>query len=94
MLKPLGNYVLVKPEEVSNTTKSGLALPDSAVDRPNQGNVVATGDGLLSDTGEPIPMRVAVYQKVLFPKYSGVELKFDGIKYLLLRESDLFGILE
>ena len=94
ILKPFSNFILVKPIEIANTTASGLALPDTAVDKPNQGDVVAAGEGMYSNNGELIPSSAKVGDRVLFPKYSGTELKLDGVKYLLMRDTDLFGVLE
>lgn len=91
---PFSNFILVQPVEVSNTTQSGLVLPDSSIDKPNQGTVVATGNGQLSDRLERIPVSAQVGDRVLFPKYSGTELKLNGIKYLLMRDTDLFGKLD
>lgn len=92
--KPVSNYILVKPSEVSNTTKSGLVLPESSIDKPNHGDVIEIGDGQLSVDGNLLPISVNVGDKVLFPKYAGTEIVLDGLKYLILRDTDLFGILE
>lgn len=91
--KPLGNYVLIKVVEVPNTTKSGLALPESAIDKPNQGKIIAVGDGIRADNGDLIPLRVSIDDTVLFPKYSGVEIKLEEGKFLLIREQELLGII-
>lgn len=91
MLKPLSNYVLIEPVEVSNKTKSGLYIPDEAREKPKQGTVVAIGDGLTTSDGITLPMRVSIGDVVLFPLYSGAEIKLDDKKYLLIRESDLYG---
>lgn len=88
---PFSNFILVQPIEMPNTTPSGLALPESSLDKPNQGTVVAIGNGQLSDRLERIPISAQVGDKVLFPKYSGTELKLNGSKYLLMRDTDLFG---
>ena len=92
MLQPLSNYVLIEPVEVADKTPSGLLLPESSQERPNQGRVVAVGDGQMYE-GKPIPVMVKVGDMVLFPRYSGTEMKFGGKKYLIMRDSDLFGIL-
>lgn len=90
---PFSNFILVQPIEMPNTTQSGLVLPDSSVDKPNQGTVVAVGNGQLSDRLERIPTSAQVGDRVLFPKFSGTELKLNGTKYLLMRDTDLFGRL-
>lgn len=93
MFKPLGNYVLVLPVDVPDTTPSGIVLPESSKERPNQGKVVSVGNGQVTDRGENIPVQVRENQIVFFNKFSGIEMKFEGVKYLLLRESDLLGYL-
>lgn len=93
MFKPLGNYVLVLPVDVPDTTPSGIVLPESSKERPNQGKVVSVGNGQVTDRGENIPVQVQENQIVFFNKFSGIEMKFEGVKYLLLRESDLLGYL-
>lgn len=91
--KPFSNFILVEPIELPDTTPSGLVLPESSKEKPNQGNVMAVGDGQLSDRLERIPISSKVGDRVLFPKYSGTELKLNGKKYLLMRDTDLFGVL-
>lgn len=91
---PLRDYLLVEPIEVPYRTPSGIVLPESFRDRPNQGKVIKTGDGQLNDRGEVIPMTVHANDTVLFPKYTGTEIKLDGKKYLIMREMDIFGVLE
>lgn len=91
-MKPLSNYVLIEPVEVPDTTPSGLVLPESSKDRPNQGKVIAVGDGQMYD-GKMISVNVSVGDMVLFPKYSGTELKLNNKKYIIMRDTDLFGIL-
>jgi chaperonin GroES len=91
-MKPLSNYVLIEPIEVPDTTPSGLLLPEASKDRPNQGKVVAVGDGQMYD-GKIISVSVKVGDVVLFPRYSGTEMKLKDKKYLIMRDTDLFGIL-
>lgn len=88
---PLSNYVLVKPIEQSNTLKSGLVIPESSLDKPNQGEVIKVGEGLLNDDGETLPISVVQGDKILFSKYAGIEIKLDGEKYLLIRDTELLG---
>lgn len=91
-MKPLSNYVLIEPIEVPDTTPSGLVLPDSSKDRPNQGKVIAVGEGQLHE-GKLYPTMVGVGDTVLFAKFAGTELKLDGKRYLIMRDTELFGIL-
>lgn len=93
MFKPLSNYILISPIELPDTTPSGLLLPENSKERPNQGKVIATGNGQRSDNGELIPLNVSVNDVVFFPKYSGMEIKLDGERYLILRDTELLGIL-
>jgi chaperonin GroES len=89
-LKPLGDRLIVLPLEEEQTTTGGIVLPDTALERPQRGNVVAAGPGERSrDTGEVIPMEVAEGDVVVFSKYGGTEIKIDGDDYLILRESDV-----
>lgn len=92
-MRPLSNYVLIEPNESPDTTPSGLVLPESSKDKPNMGTVEATGTGMYNDHGEPIPMSVTPGDVVLFPKYAGTELKINGKKFLIMRESEIFGIV-
>jgi chaperonin GroES len=93
-IKPLGDRVVVEPAEQEETTASGLVLPDTAKEKPQQGVILAAGPGQRDDDGKRVPMDVKVGDKVLFAKYAGTELKLDGKKLLILRESDLLGIVE
>jgi chaperonin GroES len=93
-IKPLGNRVVVEPIEQEDVTKSGIVLPDTAKEKPQTGTVLAAGPGDRDDSGKRIAMDVKVGDKVLFAKYAGTELKLDGKKLLILRETDLLGIVE
>lgn len=92
--KPLGDRILVKPLSQEETTKSGIVLPDTAKERPQQGTVVAVGSGGRSDSGEIRPLDVREGQRVLFAKYSGTEFKIDHEEYLFLREPDVLAIID
>lgn len=92
-LKPLGNRVVVEPLEQEEITAGGIVLPETAKEKPQQGLVQAVGPGDRDEDGERIPMDVKVGDKVLFAKYSGTEMKLDGKKLLVLRESDLLAIV-
>ena len=89
-LKPLGDRLIVLPLEEEQTTSGGIVLPDTALERPQRGSVVAVGPGERSrDTGEVIPLDVAEGDTVVFSKYGGTEIKIEGDDYLILRESDV-----
>jgi chaperonin GroES len=92
-IKPLADRVVVKPAEAEEKTKGGIILPDTAKEKPVQGEVVAVGPGRVSDDGKKIPMEVKKGDKVLYGKYSGTEVTIDGEEYLIMRESDLFAIV-
>lgn len=91
--KPVSNYILVKPVDVPDTTPSGLVLPESSLDKPNMGTVYAVGEGQYTSEGIRIPVTVQVNDIILFPKYSGTEVKLNGEKYLIMRDTDIFGIV-
>lgn len=91
--KPLGSRVLVEPSEQEEMTASGIILPETAKEKPQQGKVLAAGPGDRNDEGERIAMDVKVGDIILFAKYSGTEVKMDGKKLLILRESDILGIV-
>jgi len=93
-LKPLGDRVVVKPIEQDEITAGGIMLPDTAKEKPQKGTVLAVGPGTRNDAGERVPLDVAVDDTVLFAKYAGTEIKLDGEKVLILRESDILAILE
>lgn len=92
-IKPLADRVVVKPEVPDEKTKGGIILPDTAKEKPVVGTVVAVGPGKKSDDGKIQPMEVKVGDKVLYGKYSGTEITIKGEEYLIMRESDLFGIV-
>jgi chaperonin GroES len=93
-LKPLGGRVVVEPMEQEEMTAGGIVLPETAKEKPQKGTVIAVGPGDRDDKGKHIPMDVNVGDKVLFAKYSGTEIKLDGKKLLILRETDLLAIVE
>ena len=93
-LKPLGGRVVVEPIEQEEVTAGGIVLPETAKEKPQQGKVLSVGPGDRDEDGKYIPMDVKVGDKVLFAKYSGTEIKIDGKKLLILRESDLLAIVE
>ncbi len=93
-VKPLGNRILVKRSE-AKTTKGGIILPDSAQEKPKQGEVVAVGPGKYDEDGELQPMNVRVGDTVLFTSYAGTEVKAEelGVEYLIMSEEDVLGVL-
>ena len=91
--RPLSNYVLILPVEVPDKTPSGIILPEASKEKPNHGQVVAFGEGQRDLYGELIPPTVKTGDTVLFQKFAGIEVKLEGTKYLLMRETDILGIL-
>ena len=93
-LKPLGSRVVVEPVEQEEVTAGGIVLPETAKEKPQKGKVLSIGPGERDDDGERIPMDVAVGDTVLYAKYAGTEIKVEGQKLLILKESDLLAIVE
>ncbi len=93
-LKPLGNRVIVEPSEAEEVTAGGIVLPDTAKEKPQKGTILAAGPGERDDDGDYIALDVKPGDVVLYAKYSGTEIKVDGKKLLILRESDLLAIVE
>lgn len=93
-IKPLGDRLVVEPIEQEEVTAGGIVLPDTAKEKPQQGTIVAAGPGARDEDGNRIAMDVKVGDRVLYAKYAGTELKLDGKKVLILRESDILGIVE
>ena len=93
-LKPLGGRVIVEPIEQEEMTAGGIILPETAKEKPQEGKILAAGPGERDENGARIPMEVKVGDKVLYAKYSGTEVKVDGKKLLILRESDILAIVE
>ncbi len=92
-LRPLGDRIVVKPLEREEVTKSGIVLPDTAKEKPQQGEVVAVGPGRTLDTGERVIPDVKAGDRVLFAKYAGTEFKLDDAELLILRESDVLAVV-
>jgi chaperonin GroES len=92
--KPLGGRVLVEPLEQEEMTAGGIILPETAKEKPQEGKILAIGPGERDDQGKRIAMDVKVGDKILFAKYSGTEVKMNGKKLLIMRESDVLGIIE
>ena len=92
--RPLGDRLLVKPNPSEETTKSGIVLPDSAQEKPQEGTVISTGPGGKDDSGKIVAMEVKKGEIVLYSKYSGTEVKIDGKEHLIIKESDVLAIVE
>ena len=92
-LKPLGDRVVVKPIVKEEVTKSGIVLPDTAKEKPQEGEVVAVGPGRVDENGKRVSMEVKEGEKVIYAKYAGTEIKLDEEEYLILRESDILAKL-
>ena len=93
-LQPLEDRIVVKPGEAEETTVSGLVIPDTAKEKPQQGEVIAVGPGRLDDNGKRVPMDVAVGDRILYAKYSGNDVKLDQTEYLVLSEKDILAKIE
>ena len=93
-LKPLGDRVVIEPLEQEEVTPGGIVLPETAKEKPQKGKVLAAGPGTRDEEGKRIPMEVKVGDTVLFAKYAGTEVKLDSKKLLIIKESDILGIVE
>ena len=94
MIRPLNDRVIVKRKDAATTTASGIIIPDSAKEKPQEGEVVAVGNGKKNDNGDTIKMDVKVGDRVLFGKYAGSEIRIDDEDYLMMQESDIYGIID
>ncbi|NLM52922.1 MAG: co-chaperone GroES [Firmicutes bacterium] len=92
-IQPLGDRVVIKPIEAEEKTASGIVLPDKAKEKPQEGEVIAVGDGRVLDNGTRLEMDVKVGDRVLFSKYAGTEVKLEGVEYLIMRQDDILGKL-
>jgi chaperonin GroES len=92
-VKPLADRVLVKPQEEAEVKKGGIIIPDTAKEKPQQGEVVAIGPGKVTESGQKVPMEVKKGDTILYGKYSGTEVTIDGQDYLIMRESDILAIV-
>jgi chaperonin GroES len=93
-LRPLHDRILVKRLEEEDERHGSIIIPDTAKEKPQQGKVIAVGNGKLTDEGKKIPLEVKAGDRILFGKYSGSEVKIEGEEYLILREEDVLGILD
>ncbi|BCV25918.1 MAG TPA: co-chaperone GroES [Firmicutes bacterium] len=94
MLKPLGDRIVVKAISAEEKTKGGIVLPDTAKEKPQEGEVIAVGPGRVLDNGQRLAPEVKVGDRVIYAKYGGTEVKLDGEEYLILRESDVLAVVE
>jgi chaperonin GroES len=92
-LKPLGDRVVVKPKPKEETTRSGIVLPDTVSEKPQEGEVLSVGPGRMLDNGKRVEMEVKAGDTVLYAKYAGTEIKLDGDEFLVIRESDLLAVV-
>jgi len=92
-IKPLEDRIVVRPLEAEQVTASGLVIPDTAKEKPQEAEVIAVGPGRIDDNGNRVPLDVAVGDKVIFSKYGGTELKFDGEEFLVLSARDVLAIV-
>ena len=93
-IRPLHDRILVERLEEKETVRGGIIIPDSAKEKPQEGKVIAAGNGKVGDDGKKIPLDVKAGDKILFGKYSGSEVKLDDEEYLILREEDVLAIIE
>lgn len=93
-LKPLGDRVVVKAIEQEERTAGGIVLPDTAKEKPQQGEVIAVGSGKMLDNGERVPLEVKPGDRIIFAKYGGTEVKVQGEEYLILRDNDILAVIE
>jgi len=93
-IKPLGDKVVVKTIATEEKTKGGIVLPDTAKEKPLEGEVVAVGSGIILENGQKLPLEVAVGDRVIFSKYAGTEIKIDGEEYMIMNEREILAILK
>ena len=93
-IKPLEDRIVVRPEEGEETTASGIVIPDTAKEKPQEGEIVAVGPGARDEAGKLVPLDVKVGDKVLYSKYGGTEVKYSGEEYLVLSARDVLAVIE
>jgi len=93
-ITPLGDRVLVKPVEAKETKRGGIIIPDTAKEKPQEGEVIACGKGKMTDEGKLIAMEVKAGDRILYGKYSGNEIKIDDVEFLIMHQDDILGILK
>ncbi len=93
-VRPLHDRILVRRMEEETKTAGGLFIPDTAKEKPQRGEIVAAGKGRITEEGKTMPLEVKIGDKVLFAKYAGTEIKFDGQEFIMMREEDVLGIVQ
>ena len=93
MIKPLGDRVVIELVEQEETTASGIVLPDSAQEKPQEGRVVAVGSGRITENGEKVALEVSEGDRIIYSKFAGTEVKYEGTEYLILRENDILAVV-
>jgi chaperonin GroES len=93
LLRPLGDRVIIELVEAEEKTSSGIVLPGSAQEKPQEGKVIAVGNGVIRDNGQRTELEVQEGDRIIFSKYAGTELKYEGKEYLILRENDILAVL-
>lgn len=93
MLKPLGDRIVIELVESEEKTASGIVLPDTAKEKPQEGKVVAVGTGRVLESGERVALEVSVGDHIIFSKYAGTEVKYQGTEYLIVRENDILAVV-
>ncbi len=93
-IRPLNDRILVKRVEEESKTKGGIIIPDTAKERPHEGEVIAVGNGKVLEDGKRIPLEVKVGDRIIFSRYAGTEVKIEGYEHLIIREDDVLGIIE
>jgi chaperonin GroES len=93
-IRPLHDRVIVKRLEEEEKTKGGIIIPDTAKEKPQEGKVIAVGKGKVNEDGKVIPLDVKAGDRILFGKYSGSEIKIEGVEHLIMREDDILGVIE
>ena len=93
MLKPLGDRIIIELVESEEKTASGIVLPDTAKEKPQEGKVIAVGTGRVLENGERVALEVSVGDRIIFSKYAGTEVKYEGNEYLIVRENDILAII-
>lgn len=92
-IRPVGDRVVVKPAQREEVTRGGIVIPDTAKEKPQEGTIIAVGSGKVNEKGDRVPLEVREGDRVLFAKYGGTEFKLDGEDLLVLRESDILGVI-
>jgi chaperonin GroES len=93
-IKPLNDRILVLRVEEEQKTRGGIIIPDTAKEKPQEGKIVAAGPGKMGDDGQRVPLDVKVGDRILFSKYSGSDIKIDGVEHLFMKEDDILGVLD